>query len=69
MNVFKENEKNREKRALSLWMRWFKRSGEPMYKGHDTCCFFCGHVQWPPSKHPKHRRDCIYLEAKELLGL
>lgn len=65
MNAFKENEKN-GRIALSLWKRWFRKSGDPMYRGLRMICFFCGMVQMPSGK-PRHKKGCAYMEAKTLM--
>lgn len=69
MNAFRENETYKANPALGLWKRWFRRSGDPMYRGHMVHCFFCGRVQWSSSKKPNHAKDCVYVKAKELLGI
>jgi len=62
------NEHNRAMHALGLWKQWFRKSGDPMYRGLRMICFFCGMVQMP-SGRPRHKKGCCYMEAKNLLGL
>ena len=52
----------RQHRALQLWELWFRRFGDPWFRGEDgkLWCAFCDgtdHV---------HKRGCIYKAAKRL---
>lgn len=51
--------------AAELWKRWFKWSGDPWFNDRTDCdlsCIFC------TEGHPNHGHDCVYPEAKELVG-
>ena len=52
-------------RALELWRKFIKWSGDDPYQyepSHDGICFFCGKFRKEP-----HSETCMYMEAKKLI--
>jgi len=54
----------RQHRALQLWELWFRRFGDPWFRGEDgrLWCAFCD------GEEKAHKRGCIYKAARRLIG-
>jgi len=53
----------RQHRALQLWELWFRRFGDPWFRGEDGTlwCAFCD------GQNKAHRRGCIFKAAERLV--
>jgi len=53
----------RQHRALQLWELWFRRFGDPWFRGEDgkLWCAFCD------GQNKAHRRGCIFKAAERLV--
>lgn len=53
--------------ALYLWAEWFEKEGSPkIYGVAGVSCFFCKGAA-RPGHEIRHKPDCIYRRAKELV--
>lgn len=53
--------------ALALWQEYFQKAINPLSEGLVMYCSFCLAEVWEGDGDEKHRSDCIYIRAKQLV--